>query len=93
MMPLASGRASEKLRLRIFVAALVAAAGQAKGRLWGAGQHWGDFIAQRFLDEVRQVAAFLASQFGGLGEKNVVKLDHCLHIKEAGHADRGNQAA
>ena len=32
-------------------------------------------------NEMRQVAAFLASQFGGLGEQGVVELDRCLHIE------------
>jgi len=38
-----------------------------------------DFVAQRFLNEMRQIVTFLACQSGGLGKEGIIKLDHCLH--------------
>jgi hypothetical protein len=48
--------------------------------LQGNWQRWSDFIAQRLLHEMRQVAAFIVSQFRGLGQQAVVEMDRCLRV-------------
>ncbi len=64
--------------------ALAADRGQMLERLWeNVRMVWsaGDFFAQRLLDEMRQIAAFLTCRFVSFGEQGVIKLNRCLHIR------------
>ncbi len=59
--------------------ALSARGGQPEKRLPGDGRLGRDFIAQRLLNEMRQVAAFGLRQFGGLVEQGFIQLKRRLH--------------
>ena len=60
--------------------ALSAHGGQTNQRLPGDGRLGRDFVAQRLLDEMRQVAAFRLCQLGVLVGQGFIQLNGRLHL-------------